>query len=198
VKIIGLTGGIASGKSTVSAILKRLGARIIDADEVARRVLEKGQPALRKIIHHFGTTILNEDGSLNRKKLGEIVFNDKGKLKKLNEITHPEIEKLTKKLFEMERKRGTSRIVYDCPLLIEGNLMDMVDEIWLVYVDQETQIERLMDRDGFSKEEALKRITSQLPLAEKIEYADILINNNGNMKELERKVTQLWYHGRIL
>lgn len=197
-KIIGLTGGIASGKSTVSAILRKLGARIIDADMVACRVVEKGQPALMKIIDYFGGSVLNVDGSLNRKKLGEIVFSDPKKLNRLNAITHPEIKRMTKELFEKERKKSTQRIIYDCPLLIEGNLIDMVDEIWLVYVDEQTQLNRLMERDHFSKEQALKRIENQLPLKRKFEYADVLINNNGSIEELEKKIIQLWYKERTL
>ena len=134
--IIGLTGGIASGKTTASNILRSFGATIIDADHLARKVVKKGEPALDKLVAAFGEAILTNDGELNRKKLGEIVFNDNKKLEKLNDILHPLINSLAIKLFQKERNKGKDKIVYDSPLLIEKNLIHMVDKVWLIYLDE--------------------------------------------------------------
>lgn len=192
-KIIGLTGGIASGKSTASNILKTFGATIIDADILAHKVIEKGKPALKEIVETFGKDILRKDGILDRKKLGKIVFADKRKLKTLNAIVHPPVHKLSEELFEIEKAKGTEKIIYDSPLLIEENLMDRVDEVWLVYVDPKTQLERLIKRNGFSREEAMDRIESQLSLEEKKRYADVLIDNNGGIERLEKQLREVWY-----
>jgi dephospho-CoA kinase len=192
-QIIGLTGGIASGKSTASSILKSFGAKIIDADILARKVVEKGQPALDRIVNTFGTKILNNQGELNRSVLGEIVFNNQEKLKKLNQIIHPAVNILAISLFEKERNNGMEKIVYDCPLLIEENLLHLVDKVWLIYINEETQLKRLMERDNFTKEQAMKRINNQMPLKEKIIFADILIDNSGSINDLEKKLKNHWY-----
>lgn len=192
-KIIGLTGGIASGKSTASNILKTFGATIIDADILAHKVIEKGKPALKEIVETFGKDILRKDGILDRKKLGKIVFSDERKLKTLNAIVHPAVHKLSEELFGIEKAKGTEKIIYDSPLLIEENLMDRVDEVWLVYVDPKTQLERLIKRNGFSREEAMDRIESQLSLEEKKRYADVLIDNNGGIERLEKQLREVWY-----
>ena len=192
-QIIGLTGGIASGKSTASLILKSFGATIIDADILAHQVVEKGQPAWKKIVATFGRKILNKQGELDRKVLGEIVFESEEKLKKLNKIVHPEVHSLVISSFERERAEGKEKIVYDCPLLIEGNLQHLVDQVWLIYIDEETQLKRLMKRNDFTKEQAMKRMNNQMPLKQKIKYADILINNNGSKKDLEKTLKKHWY-----
>ncbi|MGB9809751.1 MAG: dephospho-CoA kinase, partial [Caldanaerobacter sp.] len=178
-KVVGLTGGIGSGKSTVSRILSGLGAKIIDADLVSREIMSKGQEAYNEIVDYFGEGILDERGEIDRKKLGLIVFGNEQKLKKLNEITHPKIIEKIKAMIVEAKKEGNYRlIVVDAALLIETGLYQMMDEIWMVVVDIETQIKRIMARDGFSYEEALKRIRSQMPLEEKIKYADFIINNS--------------------
>ena len=192
-KIIGLTGGIASGKSTASEILRGFGAIIIDADVLARKVVEPGQPALEKIVQTFGENILKKDGTLNRKTLGEIVFQDEKKLKVLNSIVHPAVYRMTEKLFQKEKEKGKERIIYDCPLLIEEHLIDMVDEVWLIYVNRENQLKRLMERNHLTKKQAMSRIKSQLPLEEKKKYVDILIDNNGNLSDLQERLRKLWY-----
>ena len=192
-QIVGLTGGIGSGKSTASSILRKLGAIIIDADILARDVVEKGQPALLEIVDTFGSEILNNQGELNRKLLAEIVFDNEEKLKKLNQIIHPAINSLALSLFEKERNNGKEKIVYDCPLLIEENLLYLVDEVWVIYVDEVTQLKRLMERDNCTKEQAMKRINKQMPLKEKSKYADVLIDNSGSIDDLEKKIMHHWY-----
>jgi len=193
-KIIGLTGGIASGKSTVSNILKFMGFNVIDADVISREVVEIGKPAYFEIIEHFGRDIIDEDGNINRKKLGSIIFNDDNEREKLNLIVHPYIFAAIKDYIE---KDSESKIIFvDIPLLIEV-LDDLqfhgihFDEIWLVYVDEEIQLKRLMERDSIGKEEAIKRIEAQMPMCLKKKYATRIIDNSGDKNELERKVKEL-------
>ena len=190
-RVVGLTGGIGSGKSTVSGILAKLGAKIIDADLVSREIMEKGKEAYNEIVDCFGKEILDKEGNIDRKKLGSIVFSDKEKLKRLNEITHPKIIDKIKKMIEEEKDKNKV-IVIDAALLIETGLYKLVDEVWLVVVDIDTQIKRVMERDGFSCEEALKRIKSQMPLEEKIKYADFIINNSKDLRKTEEQVRLLW------
>jgi len=193
-KIIGLTGGIASGKSTVSNILKSMGFNVIDADVISREVVEIGKPAYFEIVEHFGRDIIDEDGNINRKKLGSIIFNDDNEREKLNLIVHPYIFAAIKDYIE---KDSESKIIFvDIPLLIEV-LDDLqfhgihFDEIWLVYVDEEIQLKRLMERDSIGKEEAIKRIEAQMPMCLKKKYATRIIDNSGEKNELEGKVKKL-------
>ena len=189
---IGLTGGAASGKSTVSAILKDLGATVIDVDLVARDVVRKGSRCLEKIVEYFGESILLEDGSLNRKKLRDIVFSSKQKLEILNSITHPEIITRVKDQLEFLEKKGLDKVVVDAAILIEMGLHKLVDVVWLVKVDRETQISRLMERDGTYRQKAEAIINAQMPLEEKIKYAHEIIDNSGTLEELEARVKELW------
>jgi len=191
---IGLTGSIASGKSTVSKFLRELGAIVIDADKVAKEIVKPGTPALKEIVECFGKDVLNKAGSLNRKKLARIVFSDSAKLKMLNEITHPRIvEKIKNTITCLEKKDKTRIIVIDAPLLIETGLDKLVDEVWVVYVTPKTQIERLLQREkDMTHEEALKRINSQMSTVEKIKYADRVIYNNGSISETKNQVKKLW------
>ncbi|KHO62135.1 dephospho-CoA kinase [Thermoanaerobacter sp. YS13] len=192
-QVIGLTGGIASGKSTVSKLLKKMGAVVIDADIVSREIMVKGSEAYNKIVEYFGKEILKEDGEIDRKKLGNIVFADRRKLKKLNEITHPIIIERIKEKIEEERKKNQQKaIVLDAALLIEMKLYKMVDEVWLVVVDSKTQIKRIMERDKLSYKDAINRIKSQMPLDEKMKYADFIINNSKDFKAMEKQVTLFW------
>ncbi|SHF12153.1 dephospho-CoA kinase [Thermoanaerobacter uzonensis DSM 18761] len=192
-QVIGLTGGIASGKSTVSKLLKKMGAMVIDADIVSREIMVKGTEAYNKIVEYFGKEILKEDGEIDRKKLGNIVFADRRKLKKLNEITHPIIIERIKEKIEEERKKNQQKaIVLDAALLIEMKLYKMVDEVWLVVVDSKTQIKRIMERDKLSYKDAINRIKSQMPLDEKMKYADFIINNSKDFKAMEKQVTLFW------
>jgi dephospho-CoA kinase len=189
--IIGLTGGIASGKSTVANMLKVLGIPVIDADEEARLAVEKGEEAYEKIVSFFGKDILLPDGSIDRKKLGNIIFPDAEKRKVLNSIVHPAVRKKMLQKKEQYIFSGHKWIVMDIPLLFESNLTHMVDRTIVVYVDQETQLKRLMSRNGFSEEEARARISSQLPLDEKIKWADAVIDNNGSITETKAQLIDI-------
>lgn len=193
-KIIGLTGGIASGKSTVSNIIKNMGYKVIDADIVSREVVEKGKDAYLEIVEHFGKDILDENGNINRKKLGSIIFSDAVEREKLNSIVHPHVLSSIKKYIEEDKD---SRLIFvDIPLLIEV-LDDLkskgiyFDEIWLVYIDEKTQLERLTKRDKINEEEAMKRIKAQMSMDMKIKYATKVIDNRGDKETLETKVKKI-------
>lgn len=192
-KIIGLTGGIGSGKSTISCILKELGAYIIDEDMVSRLLMEKGQKVYYDIVSYFGPEILKENGDIDRKKLGSVVFADSEKLQALNRITHPAMIKYTKAEIERLMAQKTHKlVVIDAAILIEMGLDKLVDEIWVVYVDRETQIERIMARDGLSYADALNRINSQMPLDEKLRLADKVIDNTKPLDEVRKQVERLF------
>lgn len=192
--IVGLTGGIATGKSLVSAELKRLGARVIDADEIAREVVEPGKPAYVEIVAEFGSPVLNPDATINRKALAERVFSDKEALAKLNGITHPRIRARIRERIreEMARAGKNELVIIDVPLLLEGPLKDEVDRIIVVYADEERQLERLEKRNGATREEALRRLASQMPVMEKLKYADYVIDNNGAIEETLSRARELF------
>lgn len=185
---IGLTGGIASGKSTVSNMLGELRFPIIDADVIAREVVEVGEEAYKLIVETFGEDILQQDGTIDRAKLGAIIFNNDELRKKLNSIVHPAVRKRMNELKEMYLKENNTAVVLDIPLLFESQLTHLVDKTLLVYVDPDTQINRLMNRNQFSKEEALSRIHSQMPLDNKVELSDEVINNNGSIEETKEQL----------
>ncbi|HHW67209.1 dephospho-CoA kinase [Defluviitalea raffinosedens] len=179
-KIIGLTGGTGSGKSTVVLLLSQLTkAYIIDADKIGHQIILKGQPAYYDIIQHFGREILKEDGEINRKCLGKIVFSDKNSLKILNQITHPRIkEEILKKIEQIKKSYSSyNYIVIDAALLIEAQLHKIVDEVWVVYAEEEKRIQRIMKRDGLNMEQAANRIKAQMPWEEMKKYADQIIDN---------------------
>lgn len=181
-KIIGLTGGIASGKSTVSNYLITKGISVIDADKISRQIYEVGSKAYVSVVQEFGRDVLNEDKTINRKKLANIVFTNKEKLKVLNEITHPIILNEIKRQINELRTLGYYLCVIDAALLIESGWYKLADLKWLIYVDKETQIKRLIERDKISKEEAMKRIQAQMPFEEKVKYVDFIINNNLSLR----------------
>lgn len=186
--IIGLTGGIASGKSTVSNMIKELKIPVIDADIIAREVVEVGEVAFQKIVDSFGSEILNETGSLDRKKLGAIVFNNKEKRLILNKIVHPIIRERIHEKIEIQKQSGSNTIVLDMPLLFENKLTYLVDKTIVIFVDPKIQIERLKIRDKFSDEEALARIGSQMDLKEKISLADEVIDNHGLLDDTKQQL----------
>ncbi len=191
--LVGLTGGIASGKSTVSDMLKELGASIIDFDVIAREVVQPGKPAWKDIVDYFGRQVLAEDGSLNRKKLSKIVFSDLEKRKKLESFTHPRIhEKFVEQVNDIVKEDPNAIIVVSVPLMIELNLQYMFHKNILVYIPQEKQIERLAKRDSISKEEAANILKAQLPIDEKKGYVDFIINNEGSIDETRKQVEELW------
>ena len=192
--VIGLTGGIASGKSTVTALLKEKGAVIIDADKIAREIMSKGEPAWFEVLNYFGDEILNDGRSdIDRKKLAHIVFSDKAKLEVLNNITHPKIIEEIKRQVEEYKKAGKKIIVIDAALLIETGLDKIADEVWVVAANEDIQLQRLMAREkDITKDEALKRIKSQMPLAEKLKFADRVIDNNSSIEETKNQVDKIW------
>lgn len=191
-RIIGLTGGIASGKSTVSAILEELGCTVIDADLLAREVVQPGEAAYREIVATFGPQILAEDGTINRKALGRIVFSDPEARRALEKITHPAIGERAMERLAACRTAGESTVFYVAPLLIEAGALSRVTELWVVYVDGETQLDRLTSREGITREEALSKVASQMPMEEKKSYATIVIDNRGTKEDLRKEVERLW------
>ena len=190
-KIIGLTGGIASGKSTVSNWLISQGYPVVDADIAARKVVEPGMPALREITEAFGRDILLEDGTLDRKKLGAIIFSDEEKRQTLNAIVHPAVREWMRQETDHAFSEGASVVIMDIPLLFESKLTHMVEETVLVYVSMETQLKRLMDRDGYSEADALARIHAQMPIDDKRKLADYIIDNNGPVSETIEQVKEI-------
>ncbi len=184
--VAGLTGGIACGKSLVSAELKRLGAHIVDADLISRELMEKGTPVYEGVVREFGRSVLRPDGSIDRKALGAVVFTDREKLLRLNALTHPAIIKAASEEVERIRKsRPDAVIVVDAALLIEAGMHRAVDRVIVVYADEEKQIERMEKRDGLGEPEARRRLKCQMPIKEKIRYADYIIENNGTVEELK-------------
>ncbi|AEJ44521.1 dephospho-CoA kinase [Alicyclobacillus acidocaldarius] len=192
-KIIGLTGGIGTGKSTVSQMLRDLGAFVVDADVWARRVVEPGSDGLRDIVEVFGEDVLQPDGTLDRKKLGAIVFRDEEKRLQLNRIVHPRVQQgMWQETTDYWRDHPGEPVVWDVPLLIEGTAKRLVDEIVVVYASPATQLRRVMERDGLSEEEALRRIQAQMPIDEKRAVATYVIENDGPLEFTREQVQALW------
>lgn len=189
---IGLTGGIASGKSTVTKMIRELGIPVIDADQIARDVVKMGEEAYKQIIQTFGQDILQENGEIDRTKLGAIVFHNEQERKKLNAIVHPVVRRRMLAEKEAYVQKGAQTVVLDIPLLFESELTHLVDKIIVVYVDDDVQLERLMKRNGFSKEEELARIRAQMPLREKVKKADAVIDNNGTIEETKQQLLQIF------
>jgi dephospho-CoA kinase len=196
VYIIGLTGGIASGKSTVAAMLERLGVPVIDADRLAREVVEPGEPAHTEIISAFGETILDPDRTINRPRLAQIVFADPEARRRLEAITHPAIRRAAEERLAQLTRSGATVAIYMAPLLIEAGATSRVNEIWVVYVDRETQLERLMRRDGMSRADAQARLDAQMPMEEKRRHGRVVIDNRGPVAETERLVAEIWERER--
>ncbi|MCY7736610.1 MULTISPECIES: dephospho-CoA kinase [Bacillus] len=195
--VIGLTGGIASGKSTVSQMIKEQGIRVVDADVIAKEAVAKGTPALQQIVQTFGEDVLLPNGELNRQQLGAIIFSDEGKRKQLNAIVHPEVRKEMLK----QRDEGVSQqetfVVLDIPLLFESQLESLVDRIIVVYTTPELQLSRLMNRNDLSEEEALNRIHSQQSLEEKCKKADRVIENTQDLAFIRKQLQNIlneWEH----
>ncbi|MGO1368032.1 MAG: dephospho-CoA kinase [Senegalia sp. (in: firmicutes)] len=193
IKIIGLTGGIATGKSTVSNMLKECRYIVIDADEIARVVVEKNKPAYNDILNLFGKDILNDTCEIDRAKLGQIIFNDENLRDKLNDIVHPRIYEKIKEEIKTYKNQGENIIFIDIPLLIEIkeklSKEDIVfDEIWLVYLDKKNQVKRLIQRNNYLKKEANIRINSQMDIEEKIKYCDRIIDNSKDIKNTKKQL----------
>lgn len=191
--LVGLTGSIATGKSTVSEMFRRKGAEIIDADHIAREVVEPGTEGLARIVREFGPGMLDEEGKLNRERLGARIFQNPAEREKLNRLLHPLIvDCMRAKTEKIKKEKDPDLLIWDVPLLIEGNLTQWVEAVILVYTPKEIQLERLMKRNALSKEEAEKRILAQMDIEEKKKYADYMIDNRGTLSETERQVDQLW------
>jgi dephospho-CoA kinase len=195
VQVVGLTGGIATGKSTVSALLKKAGAVIIDADRIARKVVNKGQPAYREIVQNFGETILLPDGEINRSVLGDIIFNDPHKKQLLNRIVHPHVRKeQNRQLKHIQKNDSNTIVILDIPLLIETQMCGDLSEVIVVYAPEHIQIKRLMRRDGISKTDALARVRSQMPIEEKKDKATIVIDNSGTRENTRTQTLKIFQH----
>lgn len=181
--IIGLTGSIGTGKSTIANRFKELDIPVVDADLIARQVVEPGEAAYEQIVETFGEGILQLDKTLDRKALGAIVFQDDTKRKELNAIIHPAIRKELIHQRDQYVDEGVKCVVVDIPLLYESNLIDYVDKVLVVYVDEEVQLQRVVSRDNSTEKEAKQRIASQIPVAEKAKQADAVIDNNGTVEQ---------------
>ena len=191
--LVGLTGGVATGKSTVAAMFKRCGAIVIDADVLARKVVVPGKPAWRQIVKTFGNGVLNPDRTIDRHTLGNIVFGNSVKLKQLERIIHPRVAREQRRLTAEAAKRNPHAIaIYDVPLLFEAGIDKRVDITIAVIADRETQISRLKKRNGLSRAEALRRIKSQMPLAKKRRLADYVLDGTMQKKDLFRRIAILF------
>ena len=190
--VVGLTGGVATGKSTIARMFKQCGAVVIDADQLVREVVKPGKPAWREIVRSFGPTILNPDRSINRRALGAIVFEKRNKLRRLERIIHPRVARIQARLTkEAARKIPDAIVIYDVPLLFEAGVDKRVDKIIVVTADRETQIARLRKRNGLTRAEAIRRINSQMPLAKKIHQADHVLNGTLPRPSLHKQVGRL-------
>ena len=196
---VGLTGGIASGKSTVSEAFARLGAKVLDADKVAREVVLPGQPAWLKLQQVFGTEYFLPDGEVNRSKLRKLVFADPEKRSKLNAIVHPEVMKEINRRFEqLTTSAQDAVVVVDVPLLLEVGVAHRFDRVIVVYVTENVQIKRLRQRDGLSLEGARRALSTQMALDKKVEHADYVIDNSGTLDETQDQVEEVWQNLLLL
>jgi len=191
--LIGLTGNIASGKSTVARLLSERGATIIDADVLARRVVEPGMPAFDEIVRRWGTQVVAPDGSLDRDALRRLVFSNHDQLEDLNQIVHPEVASYRDRLVNEARARGDRLVVQDIPLLFERGIVEQFDRIVLVDAPRPMRLERLMRERGLSETEAMDMITAQMPAELKRARADYIIENVGTVRELEERVSEVWH-----
>jgi len=191
-KIIGLTGGIGSGKSTVSRFLAEMGATVIDADRIGHELLQPGTSAWREVVAAFGRELVAANGTVDRDKLGKLVFGDEKARQRLNRIMHPKIKEKVSKLIERYRKEGKSVVVLEAPLLLEAGWPSLVDEVWVTVASESTVLRRLRERGGLSRTEALSRIRSQLSPQERIEQADVVIDTECSLDELKAKIKKLW------
>ncbi len=191
-KVIGLTGGIGSGKSTVSRFLAELGAVILDTDKIGHEAFKPDTEIWRKVVAAFGRQILTPDGNIDRRKLGETVFGNPESLSQLNQTMHPRMYNMVKAQLEEYRQQGTRVAVLEAPLLLEAGWTSLVDEIWVTTAPEATVLKRLEERSGMSQAESLTRIRSQLPSAERVRRADVVINTDCDLDELKSKVKELW------
>jgi dephospho-CoA kinase len=195
--VIGLTGGIGTGKSQVSRLLEGLGAAVVNADLLGHEVYKPGSDGLKEVVGTFGEDILTSEGEVDRRKLGAIVFGDPEQMKKLNAITHPRIYRMAESRIRELVEQGSEVIVLEAALLIEANWTSLVDEVWVTISPEDEVVKRLQERNGLSKEAILSRINSQMAQAERAEYGNLLIENSGSLEDLAEHVTELW-NSRVL
>ncbi|WP_223924024.1 dephospho-CoA kinase [Geobacter sp. AOG2] len=195
-RVIGLTGGVATGKSSVARFFQERGVPVIDADQLAREAVRPGSPCLAQLVALFGAGVLNPDGGLDRKRVGSIVFGDAEKRRLLEAVLHPEIRRLAEERIARAAEAGQRTLIYMAPLLIEAGVTDRVDEIWVVTVRPEIQLERLMARDGIDREAAGRIIASQMPLAEKERHGRVVIDNSGTPEETRLLLAAIWEQER--
>ncbi|GEP74096.1 dephospho-CoA kinase [Weissella thailandensis] len=188
---LGLTGGIATGKTTISNYLKSINIPVLDADEYARKVVEPGTPGLAEITNTFGEQILQPDGSLNRKLLGQIVFNDSSARQTLNDITHPRIQQMMADELHRLAEQQTPLVILDIPLLLENNNVAGADAVMVVTIPESLQLTRLMQRNNLTEKEAQSRIAAQMPLVEKEKLADFVIDNSGTISSTQKQVEKV-------
>ncbi len=195
-RIIGLTGGYGSGKSTVAEFLAELGATVIDADKVGHEVFKPGTEAWREVVGAFGQGIISTYGTIDRRKLGKIVFRDPDARVRLNHIMHPRIRERVEALIEEYEKADAGIVVIEAPLLLETRWKSMVDEVWVTSAPQTTVIKRLREKKGISEDESLARIHAQLSDEERMQQADVVIYTDCTLDELKDRVTELWHELR--
>ncbi len=191
-KVIGLTGGIGSGKSTVSRFLQELGAVILDADKVGHEAYQPDTEAWREVVAAFGREILTPDGDIDRKKLGEIVFSNPESLARLNQIMHPRMFDMMKARLEEYHRQGVGVVVLEAAVLLEANWTPLVDQVWVTVASEPAVVERAKKRTGLPEEQIRARIHAQLSSEERARHADVIISNNGSLDELKAKVKELW------
>ena len=196
-KVIGLTGGIGSGKSTVSQFLAELGAVILNADEVGHEAFKPDTEIWHKVVAAFGRQIVTPDGNIDRKKLGNIVFGNPESLSRLNQIMHPRMYALVKAQLEEYRRQGVRVVVLEAPLLLEAGWTSLVDEVWVTVASEPTVLRRLQEQVGLSEQQSLARIRSQLSSEERIKQADVVIDTDCSLDEVKTKVNELWGKGSV-
>ncbi len=191
--IIGITGNIGTGKTTVAKIFKKLGAVVIDADEIAHALIEPSKPAWKKIKSFFGDSILNDDDTINRRALSKIVFADRCRLKRLCDIVHPLVYRdINSKLIEIKKAKPNAVVVLDAPLLIESGCRSKIDKLIVVSCRRDVQIKRTCKRFGIKRSQVLERLKAQMPLKDKIKLADFVIDNSGSPSRTERQAISVW------
>ena len=196
-KIIGLTGGIGSGKSTVSRFLEELGAVILDADKVGHQAFEPDSEVWQQVVASFGRQIVDSNGYIDREKLGKLVFGDSEALTRLNRIMHPAIYEVVRARLEEYRRQGVDVVVLEVPLLLEAGWNSLVDEVWVTTASENTVLKRLVERTGLPEHESLARIHSQLSSEERVKHADVIIDTDCSLDELKVKVNELWQRFRV-
>lgn len=190
--VVGLTGSICSGKSTIARFLAGMGASVIDADEIGHEAYRPHSETWQQVVDAFGRGILTADGQIDRRKLGGIVFKDPEALRRLNGIMHPGMHRVAERRIEQLKNDGARVIVLEAPLLVEANWLDLVDEVWVAQANEENSLKRCRDRSGLSEAQARSRLASQLPPEEKARHADVIIDTNVSLADVESKVKELW------